>query len=353
MTKRKNKHKGSTDIGASEGKPADSNDDRILIEPLGMKTLNVQREAVAKNSDNPLVSVIIPTYNRAWALGKSVRSVFEQTYRPIECIIVDDGSTDNTTDIVKHLIDECPEHIDVRYFIKENGGANSARNRGLFECSGDFICYLDSDDMLTRDSIDERARVLIEDSDVDFCYGLSSIRDEHGTEIGRLNESWPASDKPIISHYLFDTNSPLIRRSACAMVGLWREDIQGFQEYEYFSRLKHVSKKVYFINKILNVYVKHKDENIYNKSLSYSLSRFKCILIVKSLVLYGKHDNIHERKCLSKMFRSSAVLLYRSKDYSTACAALQESMTLNFNLKVLAQWIALRFIGLLKTLLSR
>lgn len=337
------------ELGGSEGQPEASQADETFLQPLGMKMPDTKTEVTAKQSGQPLVSVIIPTYNRSWALGKSVGSVLEQTYRPIGCLIIDDGSTDDTSDVVKRLIRKCPEGVRIRYYKKENGGVNSARNRGLAECRGEFICYLDSDDMLVADSIYERARVLIEDPDVDFCYGLASIRDENGNETGRMNTSWPTPDEARISRYLFNTNSPLIRRSTCARVGLWRADDLHGQEYEYFARLKYFSNKVHFINKTLSFYVKHNNESIFDRSLSFSLALFRILLAVKALVLYGKYDNKLERHHLSKEFRGLAKQLYRLKDYSNACAALQESLILKCNLKVLAQWVAVKSMEILKT----
>jgi len=335
-------------IGVSGEQPTTSQAEGVLTETFGKKTLDVQGKAMAKLSGQPLVSVIIPTYNRAWALGKAVRSVFEQTYRPIECIIVDDGSTDDTSDIVKGLVNECPEAIDIKYFKKKNGGPNSARNRGLLECKGDFICYLDSDDMLTRDSINERAQILIKDPDVDFCYGLCSIRNEHDREIGRMNERWPTSDEPRITLYLFNTNSPLIRRSTCARTGLWREDDLHGQELEYFARLKYFSNKVHFIDKILSLYFRHKNESIFdNASIDFSLSVFRMLLAVKTLVVYGKYDNRQERRQLSMMFRNRAKQLFRSGDYSNACAALEESLILRKNIPVFVQWLIVKLMQII------
>lgn len=336
------------ELGGSEGQPEASQADEAFLQPLGMKMPDTKTEVTAKQSGQPLVSVIIPTYNRSWALGKSVGSVLEQTYRPIECVIIDDGSTDDTSDVVKRLIRKCPEGVRIRYYKKENGGVNSARNRGLLGCKGAFVCYLDSDDMLTRDSISERARVFIEDPDVDFCYGLASIRDENGNETGRMNTSWPTSDEARISRYLFNTNSPLIRRSTCAKVGLWREDDLHGQEHEYFARLKYFSNKVIFIDKILSVYVKHKNESIFDRSLPFSLALFRILLTVKALILYGKYDNKHERRQLSREFRGVAKQLFDLKDYSNACAALQESLILKFKVKVFAEWLIVKVIGILK-----
>jgi len=320
-----------------------SNTDGTLTEALGMKMPDMQEEATSNRSGQPLVSVIIPTYNRSWSLRKSVESVFKQTYHPIECLIIDDGSTDDSTDILKHLVNECPDGIDIRYFKKENGGGNSARNRGLLESKGDFICYLDSDDMLINDSINERASVLIENPDIDFCYGLCSVRDENDKETMIMNNPWPTMDESRISRYLFHTSSPLIRRSTCSKIGLWREDDSGAQEYEYFARLKYFSSKVAFIDRILSVYVRHKKGSLWDKGLPYSLSIFKNLLAVKALVVYGKYDNAQERFELSMEFRKLAKLFLRFGEYEKVQKALHESLILKFSIKVCAQWLAVKF----------
>jgi glycosyltransferase involved in cell wall biosynthesis len=340
------KHKGPINFRASGAKSASLHADGSLTEALGIKIASTQEQVTAKASGKPLVSVIIPTYNRSWSLGKTIRSVFDQTYRPLECIIVDDGSVDDTSDLVEKLAHECPEGVDVRYFKQDNGGPNSARNRGLLECRGDFICYLDSDDLLTYNSINERADVLIADPDVDFCYGLCSVRDEHNREIGKMNESWPPSGDARISRYLFDTNAPLIRRSTCARVGLWRADDLYGQEYEYFARLKYFSNKIHFINKTVSMYIRHKRESIFDKSLPFSLALFRILLAVKALVVYGKHDNVQERHELATAFRKVAKQLFHYRDYANARTALQESLILRRSLKVFAQWLAITLMAI-------
>ena len=89
-----------------------------------------------------MVSVIIPTYNRSQMLREALESVVEQTYADLEVIVVDDGSTDDSEAIVKAFNDQR-----VRYFKQANSGVSSARNRGLDNAKGEYICFLDSDDM--------------------------------------------------------------------------------------------------------------------------------------------------------------------------------------------------------------
>ena len=89
------------------------------------------------------VSVIIPLYNKEKYIRKTIESVLSQTYNNFEVLIVDDGSTDNSANIVKSIDDDR-----IKYIYKENGGVSSARNRGVIEAKGEWILFLDADDCL-------------------------------------------------------------------------------------------------------------------------------------------------------------------------------------------------------------
>jgi glycosyltransferase involved in cell wall biosynthesis len=287
-----------------------------------------------------LVSVITPTYNRAWSLRKSVGSVFAQDYRPIECIVVDDGSTDETPTVMEELMTAAPEGIELRYFRKPNGGANSARNRGLTESRGEFICFLDSDDALLPESVNVRADILLADPSVDFCYGLCSVQDESGKELRKMNRPWPGPGEARIAAYLFATISPLIRRSVCAKAGLWREDDTHSQEYEYFSRVKFFSRSAVFIDRTLSVYLRHGKGNIFDmKDHAFCLAIFRVLLAVKSLVLYSPYDGKGERQCLAREFVDVAKHLRRLGDPACACDALLNSMVMRFRVKTLLRYV--------------
>jgi glycosyltransferase involved in cell wall biosynthesis len=102
-----------------------------------------------------LASIIIPTFNRSSLLDEALASAAAQRYRPLEIIVVDDGSTDDTAAVVNHwrelLADD--SQVIVRYFPQSNSGVSSARNRGLIESRGDFIQFLDSDDILNPEKL--------------------------------------------------------------------------------------------------------------------------------------------------------------------------------------------------------
>lgn len=107
----------------------------------------------------PLVSIIIPTYNRAHLIGETLESVLAQTYTNWECIVVDDGSTDDTDAILKSYIERDLRFAFYHRNINRRKGANSCRNIGFSECSGVFIIFLDSDDFLEETCIENRLKL--------------------------------------------------------------------------------------------------------------------------------------------------------------------------------------------------
>jgi glycosyltransferase involved in cell wall biosynthesis len=99
--------------------------------------------------NNLLISVIIPCYNQAEYLTVAVKSIINQTYNYWECIIIDDGSTDNTCQVAKELCN----NDKIKYYYKTNGGLSSARNEGMRKANGEFIQFLDADDFLEKNKL--------------------------------------------------------------------------------------------------------------------------------------------------------------------------------------------------------
>src|SRR5437868_2002167 len=101
----------------------------------------ISLNATTARLKNPLVSVVIPTYNSASFLSQSIESVLQQTYDNFEVIVIDDGSTDNTEAVLSDYKDA------IHYIKKNNGGPSGARNLGIAEAKGEFIAFQDSDDL--------------------------------------------------------------------------------------------------------------------------------------------------------------------------------------------------------------
>ena len=108
---------------------------------------------------NPVVSVIIPVYKTERYIRKCIDSVLEQTYSDLQIILVDDGSPDSCPDICDEYVKKDPRCCVIH---KSNGGVSSARNAGLDAATGDYICFVDSDDMLMTDSIETLCSILVE-----------------------------------------------------------------------------------------------------------------------------------------------------------------------------------------------
>ena len=116
---------------------------------------------------NPRVSVILPTYNRAQLIAQAIQSVLDQTYQDFELIIVDDGSKDETEEVVNSFDDER-----IRYARhEENKGANAARNTGIAMARGEYIAFQDSDDKWLPEKLERQMRIfLITSTDIGVVY---------------------------------------------------------------------------------------------------------------------------------------------------------------------------------------
>ncbi|KPQ01376.1 glycosyltransferase [Marinobacter sp. HL-58] len=134
-------------------------------------------------STSPLVSIITPTYNRADFIEQAVNSVLAQTFTNFELLIVDDGSTDNTWDLLEPALADSR----VRYFHQENQGQSVARNLALVEAKGDFVCFLDSDNYWPAEKLEQQVELFREHPDYDVIYGDIIVIDEDGKEVTRKN----------------------------------------------------------------------------------------------------------------------------------------------------------------------
>lgn len=130
------------------------------------------------------VSIVIPCYNGARLLHNSLGSVLQQTYRNIQVLLVDDGSTDATSEIAEtYKAEFAQKDIEFHYYYKENGGAASAINVGLQHYDGEYFFWLDSDDILLPNSIQDAVTFLEANPQFDYCMGKGVVVDEKNPEL--------------------------------------------------------------------------------------------------------------------------------------------------------------------------
>ena len=186
----------------------------------------------------PLVSVIIPTFNAARYITCAVDSALAQTYSPIEVIVVDDGSTDNTAQVLDPY-----KSSNVRYIFQRNSGSVGAvRNRGIREARGEFLAFLDADDLWLPEKLEQQIPVLLSNPKVGLVHSNFDYLDE---ETGRMFAITRPRHKLVGRCYtrLFFRNtifasSVVLRRECLDDVGIFDEEIpSGVEDYDLWLRV--------------------------------------------------------------------------------------------------------------------
>jgi glycosyltransferase involved in cell wall biosynthesis len=193
----------------------------------------------------PLVSVIIPTFNSAQYLADAVESAFAQTYSAIECIVVDDGSTDRTQELLSELL---KLHPGLKTARKTNGGCASARNMGLRESTGDFISFLDADDVFLPNKIERQIAFLEAHPDVGLVYSDSLFSTEKLRPVWMYTTEMPR-DLELIDAFCyrnwFTPTFALVRRTVIDCVGEFDEELAGAEDWDYWIRCIKVTRISY------------------------------------------------------------------------------------------------------------
>ena len=220
-----------------------------------------------------LVSVIIPSYNRTLLLSEAIQSVVDQAYRPIECIVVDDGSTDNTSEIVEDFIGNNNDSFTVKYIYQENQGSQVARNTGTVASQGEFIQYLDSDDLLYPDKLKSQVEYLIQNAEIDGVYGdweKGNLKEKN------LNKACESDDMvlQLLTEKAVHTLSFLFRRSRVRQIGEWDKDVKRNQEIDFQVRGLLSGASYKYVEQTCGLWRIHDGARIINTTGSREIIRF-------------------------------------------------------------------------------
>lgn len=206
-----------------------------------------------------LVSTIIPVFNRSELVVDAIQSVLSQTYRPIEIIVVDDGSTDTTPDVLDDLAKEHPE---LRVFKQDNSGPGVARELGRLNARGEYIQYLDSDDLLLPNKFADQVEALKLDLEAQVAYGMTetikfgaSPQKKPDDHTGRKYKSmFPL----LIRERWWSTSTPLFRRSIVEKSGPW-STMSNEEDWEYEARVASFGGQLAFTNTFVSLTRSHDD----------------------------------------------------------------------------------------------
>ncbi|MBD2428402.1 glycosyltransferase family 2 protein [Phormidium sp. FACHB-1136] len=183
----------------------------------------------------PEISVIIPAYNAENTILETVSSVLVQTFLDFELIIINDGSTDNTLKCLEFFND--PR---IKIFNYQNGGLATARNRGIEVSQGDFLAFLDADDLWTSDKLELQLKALKEKPEAKVAYSWTYFMDEKGevchTAQPILFEG-NVLENLLTWNFIASGSNPLICRGAIESVGFFDTDLSGAADWDYWIRL--------------------------------------------------------------------------------------------------------------------
>lgn len=188
-------------------------------------------------SEKPLVSVLITVYNDEKNIAIAVKSILEQTFQDFEIIIVNDGSTDNTEDVIKNL-----QVNDSRILLvnQNNQGTSKAANNGLSYCRGKYIARLDSDDYSFPHRLNFQFNYLESHPDVVLIGGGSFIIDHDNNIIGSRNVKTNNPQKTLMHRCIFQQSDVMFRKDAVLNLGGYRVKFKNAQDYDLWLRLSEV-----------------------------------------------------------------------------------------------------------------
>lgn len=189
----------------------------------------------------PIISVIIPSFNRGHCLKICIESVLKQTFHDFEVIVVDDASTDDSLAHIKTLSD--PR---IRYLEHDtNRGGAAARNTGIEAAKGEFVAFLDSDDYWAPQKLEMQIKLLREKGeDYGFVYTWFVRNNPAGEELGRDSYSidGPALDKLLVKNYIGTFSSVMVRKSALMAVDGLDVKMKSCQDWDLFIRLSRITR---------------------------------------------------------------------------------------------------------------
>ena len=213
----------------------------------------------------PLISVIIPNYNYARYLSVAISSVLSQTYPNIEIIVVNNGSTDNSIQVLRQFGSQ------IILLDQQNLGQSGARNSGLRAAQGDLIAFLDADDFWRNDKLEKQFRLITQETELVYS-GIARVRDESGQTESLLLPQFKGdcrqyfTDLTAVSIVLSGESTSLFTRNLLNLVGTFDSELNSASGWDFFRRCSRFT-MFDFVSEPLTNYRLH-ESNMSNSSLS-------------------------------------------------------------------------------------
>ncbi len=214
---------------------------------------------------NKLVSIIIPAYNAEKYIKEAVDSALAQTYPSVEVIVVDDGSTDGTKKVLEPYI----AAQKIVYVHQSNGGLAASRNAGIKAAKGEFIAFLDADDMFLPEKVGSQMKALEVHPDFGVCYSdLNHFNDpvagEKPSEFFHHRYSYPSGDifAELLTRQFINPLTVMVRREVCEKYGVFDEELRRSEDWDLWLRWSHAGVKFLYLDKPLAQYRVRREGNL-------------------------------------------------------------------------------------------
>ncbi|OGS71119.1 MAG: hypothetical protein A3F91_08330 [Flavobacteria bacterium RIFCSPLOWO2_12_FULL_35_11] len=274
-----------------------------------------------------LVSVVIPTYNRVKTIARAINSVLNQTYKKLEILVVDDGSTDNTEKIVRNFKDDRIKYIRHPY----NKGGGAARNTGIRASMGEYIAFLDSDDEWLPEKIEKQLNVFHKSND---SLGVVYTGFQHVDEYGQINKQVIPKERGNLSLKILEWNcigtasTILVRSIYLKRINGFDETFPSCQDWDLYIRLSKIC-LFEFVAELLVRYTSSRNLNcITNKKEALVLGHNKIL---------GKHNinNVARGIKAVHYYNRGLIFLYNVSDTKLAFLSFIKAFYLTLNIKYL------------------
>ncbi|MCA0431105.1 MAG: glycosyltransferase family 2 protein [Bacteroidetes bacterium] len=275
----------------------------------------------------PLVTIIVPSFNKGDYIAETIESVIEQTYINWELIIIEDGSTDNSVHIITKFVE-----LDKRITLinsKQNSGANVCRNIGINAAKGQYLIFLDADDLLNKNCLTNRIKIIIENPKLDFTVHTLQIFNKI---IGDSNFNWfPNVKKPLknfLSHQLpWQTMQPIWKLDFVLKIKGFDENFQRLQDVEFHTRaLMQPNVKFLLLNELPDCYLRIDNARKNFDEFNF-LKRWVNSVQLYCDKFYGNIENNNRKYLLGTIYRVIEQVSYQNRLKSISLIQFKELQT--------------------------
>lgn len=260
---------------------------------------------------NKAVSVVIPTYNYAQFVSEAIDSVLAQTFPNVEIIVVDDGSTDNTKEVLSGY------GAKIKYIFQKNKGVSAARNFGVRNSTGDLIAFLDADDTWFPDKIEKQIECFSVDAEVGYVHCSLEEYDVYKNIIGKYLDGangWLADDLLLLRPVIVGPGSTLLlKRGVFDATGGFDERpiMRASEDWEFSYRLAKISKGA-FVPEVLVRYRNHGE----NRHLKFNNVEQAMLLAYKEIFSQANESTLKlRRQAYGNLYTMLAGCYFQVKDY--------------------------------------